>query len=176
MKVVENLIKKVTVKNSFIEKTYAVGTHWRNVYLQHMVLKIRKKIIWKFTFSKYHENCHYLFQTSQNSNQYLNSGHSTANCLNLHDSYISKFEFMNYLFANLLVAWLYISVIHVPQQIHVTFLHVLLRRKTQVIFSLSSIHVHPLKPFGTTLINEMRSQHNGGPPRGYLFPCSQQNK
>ena len=31
---------------------------------------------------------------------------STANCLYLHDSYISKFEFMNYLFANLLVAWL----------------------------------------------------------------------
>ena len=26
--------------------------------------------------------------------------------LYLHDSYISKFEFMNYLFANLLVAWL----------------------------------------------------------------------
>ena len=25
----------------------------------------------------------------------------------LHDSYISKFELMNYLFANLLVAWLY---------------------------------------------------------------------
>ena len=24
----------------------------------------------------------------------------------LHDSYISKFEFMNYFFANLLVAWL----------------------------------------------------------------------
>ena len=33
---------------------------------------------------------------------------STANCLYLHDSYISKFEFMNYLFANLVVAWLYL--------------------------------------------------------------------
>ena len=30
-----------------------------------------------------------------------------ANCLYLHDSYISKFEFLNSLFANLLVAWLY---------------------------------------------------------------------
>ena len=31
-------------------------------------------------------------------------------CLYLvHDSYISKFEFMNYLFSNLLVAWLYLS-------------------------------------------------------------------
>ena len=28
------------------------------------------------------------------------------NCLYLHDSYISKFEFMNYPFANLLDAWL----------------------------------------------------------------------
>ena len=31
---------------------------------------------------------------------------STSNCLCLHDSYISKFEFMNYLFANLVVACL----------------------------------------------------------------------
>ena len=30
----------------------------------------------------------------------------TANCLYLHDNYISKLEFMNYLFAYLLVAWL----------------------------------------------------------------------
>ena len=30
------------------------------------------------------------------------------NCLYLHDSYISKFEFMNYHYANLLVAWLYV--------------------------------------------------------------------
>ena len=35
------------------------------------------------------------------------SCHSTVNCLYLHDSYISKFEFMNYLFAYLLVVWLY---------------------------------------------------------------------
>ena len=32
-----------------------------------------------------------------------------TNCLYLHDSYISKLEFMNYLFANLLVAWLYVK-------------------------------------------------------------------
>ena len=32
-----------------------------------------------------------------------------ANCLYLHDSYISKFELINYLFANMVheVAWLY---------------------------------------------------------------------
>ena len=28
MKMVENLFKKLMVKNSFIEKTYVVGTHW----------------------------------------------------------------------------------------------------------------------------------------------------
>ena len=39
------------------------------------------------------------------------SCHSTENCLYLHDSYISKFEIMNYLFDNLLVAWLYMHFI-----------------------------------------------------------------
>ena len=39
------------------------------------------------------------------------SCHSTANCLYLHDNYISKFKFKNYLFANLLVVWLYVSCI-----------------------------------------------------------------
>ena len=32
-----------------------------NVYLHHMLLKIREKTIWKFTFSKYHVHCLYLF-------------------------------------------------------------------------------------------------------------------
>ena len=81
MKVVENLFKKkLMVKNSFIEKTNVVGTHWNrgnsDVYLRHMLLKIRKKTIWKFTFYvtenkeenylefyilKYHVHCLYLF-------------------------------------------------------------------------------------------------------------------
>ena len=55
------------VRNAFIEKTYDVGTHWNclievipmctynrgnsNVYLQHMLLKIRKKTIWKIKVS-----------------------------------------------------------------------------------------------------------------------------
>ena len=30
-----------------------------------------------------------------------------ANCLYLHDSYIIKFDFMTYVFAKLVVAWLY---------------------------------------------------------------------
>ena len=33
-----------------------VGTHW-NLYLQHMLLKIRKRTIWKFTCSKSHVRC-----------------------------------------------------------------------------------------------------------------------
>ena len=41
-----------------------------------------------------------------NCQSVLNSCHFIANCLFLHDSYISKFEFMNFLFANLLVACL----------------------------------------------------------------------
>ena len=31
-----------------------------------------------------------------------------ANCLYLHDSYITKFDFVNYAFAKLVVAWLYV--------------------------------------------------------------------
>ena len=51
------------MKNSFIEKAYVVGTHWNclKVYLQHMLLKIRKKSIWKLTFPKYHFHCFYRF-------------------------------------------------------------------------------------------------------------------
>ena len=44
---------------------------------------------------------------------YIPKRQSVLQCLSLyrkllylHDSYISKFQFMNYLFANLLVAWL----------------------------------------------------------------------
>ena len=44
--------------------------------------------------------------TSQTANQYTNSCHSTANCIYLQHHNISKFEFMNHLFANLLDAWL----------------------------------------------------------------------
>ena len=32
-----------------------------------------------------------------------------ANCLYLHDSYTTKFDFMNYAFAKLVVAWLYVG-------------------------------------------------------------------
>ena len=42
-----------------------------------------------------------------NCQSVLNSCNSTANCLYLHDNYISKFDFFSYLFANLVIAWLY---------------------------------------------------------------------
>ena len=58
--------KKLMVKYSFIEKTYVVGNS--NVYLQHMLLKTRSKIVWKFTFSKYHVHSLYLIYTSQTAN------------------------------------------------------------------------------------------------------------
>ena len=61
--------KKLMVSKSFIEKTYVVSTHW-NCLIEviplctyNILLKIRKKTIWKFTFSKYHVHCLYLFKT-----------------------------------------------------------------------------------------------------------------
>ena len=76
MKVAENLFKKIMVKNSFIEKTYVVGTHWNcpieaiPMCSQTCITEKRKKTIWKFTFYKYHVHCLYLFYTSQSANQY----------------------------------------------------------------------------------------------------------
>ena len=62
-KIVENLFKKLMVKNSFIEKSYVVGTRWN--CLIHVIdaipmctnNKIRKKTILKFTFSEYPVHC-----------------------------------------------------------------------------------------------------------------------
>ena len=62
--------------------------------------KIREKTIWKFTFSKYHVHC-----LLANCQSVLKFPSLYWNCLYLHDSYISKFEFIKYLFANLLVGW-----------------------------------------------------------------------
>ena len=81
------------------------------MYLQHILLKIRKITILKFTFSKHHVHCLYLIYTSQTANPCKNSSHfDFENCLYLQDSYISRFVLMNYLFANLLVAWLYKAI------------------------------------------------------------------
>ena len=48
----------------------------------------------------------FLFLTSQTANQYLNTCHCMANCLYIYDSCITKFDFMNYAFAKLVVSWL----------------------------------------------------------------------
>ena len=53
MEVVENLSKKAYGENSFIEKTYGVGTHWNCLYeceTTTYVTEIRKKNSRKFTF------------------------------------------------------------------------------------------------------------------------------
>ena len=76
-----------------------------NLYLQIMSLKIRKKSILNLHFQVpcplsltlvNIPNCQLVFK-------FLSLYYKL---FKVHESYISKFEFMNYLFANLLVAWL----------------------------------------------------------------------
>ena len=69
------------------------------MYQQHMLLKLRKPFL-KYTLNKYH--VHWL---SSFKHLKLLISIKMANCLCLHDSYISKFDFMNYAFAKLVVAW-----------------------------------------------------------------------
>ena len=64
------------LKNSFIENTYVVGTHW-NCLIEAIpmctspyVTENKEENYWKFTFTKYHAQCLYLFKTSQTANQY----------------------------------------------------------------------------------------------------------
>ena len=66
------------------------------MYLQHMLLKME-------TDTKYHVHC---LLNITNCQSVLYTCHYIANRLYLHDSYISEFELMNYLFANLAVAGL----------------------------------------------------------------------
>ena len=68
MKVVEHLFKiaygEKLIYWKYICCRYTLELPHRgnsNVHLQHMLLKIRKKINRKFTFSKYHVHCLYLF-------------------------------------------------------------------------------------------------------------------
>ena len=79
------------VKNSIIVKTYVVGTHWNclcnsNVYLQHMLLKIRKKTInGKLHFPSIMSIVFTSFEHSKLQISILIPV-TTANCLCLHDS------------------------------------------------------------------------------------------
>ena len=100
------------VKNSFIEKTYVVKVHI-GIATFRQFQRVPTTYVTENKEENYLEI--YIFQVScplslpllnipncQSVLKFL----SLLNCLYLHDSYISKFEFKNYLFANMLVAWL----------------------------------------------------------------------
>ena len=74
------------------------------MYQQHMLLKLRKPIL-KYTLNKYHVHGFPLLNISNCQSVLKNLSIYIANCLYLHDSYIAKFDFMNYAFVKLVVAW-----------------------------------------------------------------------
>ena len=80
----ENLFKKkLMVKNSFIEKTYVVGTNWN-----YVTKNKEENSLEIYTFQV---SCPFLpLLNIINCQSVLNSCHSNANCLHLHDRYISK--------------------------------------------------------------------------------------
>ena len=78
MKVVENLFKKSLWLIIHLLSRHMLLIHigiasYRQFQfdLQLMLLKIRKKTIWKFTFSKYHVHCLYLFLNIPNCQSVL---------------------------------------------------------------------------------------------------------
>ena len=86
------------MKNSFIENAYVVLTtyvtenkeeNYLEIYISQVSCPLSSPL---FSIP----NC-------QSGLKFLSP---YCKCLFLHDSYISKFELMNYLFANLLIAWL----------------------------------------------------------------------
>ena len=69
------------------------------------VTEIKKPIL-KYTLNKY--NVHWLFSFKHLKlpiSMYENTCHYMTNCLYLHGSYITKFDFMNYALAELVDAW-----------------------------------------------------------------------
>ena len=70
------------------------------MYQQHMLLKLINLFL-KYTFNKYHVH----WPSSFKQLKMPNTCHYMANCLYLQDSYKTKFDFMNYAFAKLVVAW-----------------------------------------------------------------------
>ena len=78
------------------------------MYQQHLLLKIRKPVL-KYTLNKYHVPWLSSFKHLGLPISIKLPGSLTcylANCLYLNDSYITKFDFLNYAFAKLLLAWL----------------------------------------------------------------------
>ena len=99
------------MKTSFIVKTYVVFTHLEspnrgnsNVYLQHMLLKKGRKLFGNLHFPSIISIVFTSFKHPK-----LPISIRIPVTLHLHGCSISKFEFMNYLFASLQVAWLYIK-------------------------------------------------------------------
>ena len=76
------------------------------MYQQHMLLKLRKPIL-KYTLNKYHVHWVSSFKHLKLQISIKIPVTIIANCLYLHDSYVTKLDFVNYAFANLVVAWLY---------------------------------------------------------------------
>ena len=76
------------------------------MYQQHMLLKLRKPIL-KYTLNKYHVHWVSSFKHLKLQISIKIPVTIIANCLYLQDSYVTKFDFVNYVFANLIVALLY---------------------------------------------------------------------
>ena len=102
------------VNSSFIEKTYVVGTHWNcfiepphrgnsNVSLHHMLLKIRKTIL-EFTFIP----SIMLIVFASFKHLKLPISIEMPVTILLYVCMTATNSFMNYFFANLVVAWWYL--------------------------------------------------------------------
>ena len=68
------------------------------MYQQHILLKLRKPVL-KYTINQYHVHLLSSFKRLNLPNTF----HYMADCLYLHDSYITKFDFMKYALAKLVV-------------------------------------------------------------------------
>ena len=75
---------------------------YSNVYQQHMWLKLRNPIL-KYTLNKYHIHWLSSFKLLILPFSIKIPVTIMANCLYLHDRYITKFDFMNYAFAKVVV-------------------------------------------------------------------------
>ena len=86
------------------------------MHQQHMLLKLRKTIL-KYTLNKYHVHWLSSFKHS-NCLSVLNTCHYMAHCLYfICDSYTTKFDFMNYAFAKLVVAWYHDIILSPPARL-----------------------------------------------------------
>ena len=65
-----------------------------------------KESILKYTLNKYHVHWLSSFKHLKLPISIKIPVTMSANCLYLHDSYITKYDFVNYAFAKLVVAWL----------------------------------------------------------------------